>query len=229
MTHNLIYCRCDSPLLIIDYDSLWLTVPLSLVGTHSSTRGEFVTCLTFDRFPSQDFVPKSKLYFSNIPQQKNNSTERRKRLCLELADREKESIRTCKNCARRGKTCMVSEDGGKCIECIRLASSCDLFISGSDWRRLREKRTQLLREERLVEEQVLPLLSRLKQIRQEIDGVDNDHQELAQTEDQNICNLEIAETFANFDANSFLEQLDVSSCGDFSFDTDIAGGASGGE
>lgn len=100
-------------------------------------------------------------------------------------------MRSCKNCARSSKPCRVAEGSDKCVECVRLACSCDLApLDTARWKRLEDQRRKLkaeLKESYAKQQRLLCQIDALEEKqRVMVDGELQNIEELEREEQQAI-------------------------------------------
>jgi len=164
-----------------------------------------------------------------MSQSKNveNSTERRKRLCLAIENQQNECVRPCKNCERRHLRCLLGSKSGKCSECIRSGIRCDIFLSDTDVSRLDED-VRCLREKcGIAERKLFKYAAECVMLRLQLAKAQKARSDACAAEEQRVLGSEIDETFAELDA-SYFSQFDASFWSSFqASSSDTAGEASG--
>ena len=64
-----------------------------------------------------------------MPRKPRNSTQRRVTTVGVLLHRSFKTIHACSQCNLLDKTCLTLPQSEKCVKCVHLAMSCDLFLS----------------------------------------------------------------------------------------------------
>ena len=97
------------------------------------------------------------------------STVRRKKLAEDIDREGKIMPRACSNCVRDKKVCKVHVRSGRCNECNRVGfNNCNLRVTKTKWRKLKEERLKLDRELEEVEDVIAKAHAKHARLRKQL-------------------------------------------------------------
>lgn len=74
----------------------------------------------------------------------------------------------CRHCEESGISCKVDLRSGRCYECIRLRSRCDLSLTHGEWSCLKKEKARLEKEVEKNEEAKMEAMTKKTRLRKEL-------------------------------------------------------------